>query len=204
MIDTPEGRVVRGEVGARVQGMGSLSRCKSGRLMIGGRSLLVAKKTRELSLLVLNESDDLGYLSYFNVLKPGSRSGGNTPAGISGRLVRDERGARFMERGSDDQWHDTARFHEPVGQRISAALRTLDAAEASALVDAQWALLEQESDDLGIPISDLEEHDDLSVARDHLSKTWQRHTFVIAQGKEWIHENLSSRKRREPRVQAPF
>lgn len=204
MIDAPGGRVMKGALGASIHGMGTLTRLDSGRLSAGGKVLLETKKVRELSLIVLDDRDERGFLAYFNVLSPGSRAGGATPRGVSGRLVRDDRGARFMEVGSDDQWHDTARFYEPSGSRISAALRTLDAAEASRVVDHQWALLQAEARDLGLPPSDFEEHDDLVAARESLSKAWQRHAFTVAQGREWIHSHLSQPSSRRSSVRAPF
>jgi hypothetical protein len=183
LIDRPGKTSIPIKNGESVNRIGPVRRGAHGHLVVGDKVVMKAEKLRELSLIVLDKVDGVGHLAYFNVLTTTDRS---NPNGISGRLVRDARGARFLERGGDDQWYDTARFYDPSGSYVEGALRTLEDAERAAALERQWQALQAEARSLGIEPSDLEEHDSLVADRASMTDTWNRHRFVVASGKDWV------------------
>jgi len=94
-----------------------------------------------------------------------------------------------MEQGGDNAWYDTARFYNPSGNYVEAALRTLNEAERSSMFAHDWQALNTEARALGIDVTDLEEHDALVNERDLLAAAWKRQRFVVAEGLQWMQEN---------------
>jgi len=182
-------RAIKALLGDNINGIGEIKGPDEfGNVVIGDGSVPVAKKIKELKLLIYNERHDdfkTGYKCHFNVIEPGVN--GSYENGIPGVFfpAKGNGPAKFCEIGDDGKTLQTAVFWPSKNKLFSVGrMRTIDMARQEKAVLEQVQAASNEAKEFGI---EPEEHFEYVAAKEALTECnnqeWESQQFTVVSGK---------------------
>lgn len=185
-------RAKKAQVGDTVAGIGVVGEPDEfGNLKVGDKTVPIAKKRKELKLLVYSdkhESFSSGYKCHFNMVMPGSKK--NHTDGIPGVFFppKGKGPGKFCEIDEDGKTLQTAIFWPSRNKNfLVGKIRTSEEARLEKALVERVKELEKEAKDFGL---EPEEHFDYVIAKEELAKCnnddWQSHQFSVNSGHSLI------------------
>lgn len=185
IIRRPDAPAMKVKVGDQVPGMGIAHIDPYGNLGIGEKAVPIAKKQFQIQLVIFGEEEKGGYVSYFNYMNPGEKSG--DVAGVKGIFYPSQGGkkpGRFCEYGEDGSLYNTAVFWPVAGKTFAAGkIRTLDDAIEEKAVYASKAEFEAGAAEIKMNPESMFGYSEIKDRLNQLNvESWKDHPFSVTMG----------------------
>lgn len=200
LIKKIDGPSVKVSIGDNIDGYGKLEYDKNGNLSAGGNGIRIAKKSYELSLIILKEKDKGGFVSYFNYLEPGNS--GNRNDGVKGIFHPSPDGkqpGRFSEFSNDGNLYTTAVFWPSKDKKFARGqIRGIDKAIEESIIFKQVKEIEKEAKESNIEPEFIYGYEEKKKELDELNKkSWKESPFSVTEGKKLFGLDSGWNKSRE-------
>lgn len=165
------------------------------------------RKEFELNLIVMDNQEKNGYLAYFNVLEPGSKS--NRRDGTRGVFYPSKgegKPAAFCEVGQDDgQLYRTAIFWPTKNPRYSTVnYRDLEKAIMEKRLYREIEDMKKAIEDMGASPEDVGiDMDENQNRLDAINKDWNSEVFTVHVGKDFLYKEPTPTNKNKSEALSP-